>query len=157
MKGRGGGWLVEARKSKVVMSDPAKWIEALTQWHHADQASPLALDPSSRQDSATQANDASGTGQIATAGAIWLAVNGLPFFPVYAGKRSPATSGWWNGREFSYVTWGQPLCLTVVRSICRSPIGRVLSNYGVRQMWTAPTIAAAENSRQLLMAKPMRL
>ena len=127
---------------------------SVTSWQYHDKVSALQLDPSCRRDSATQAEDASSTGQIATAGAVWLAVNGLPLFPLYPGRNSPITSGWWSDKEFEYVTWKHPLCLEVVRSLCGAKPHTSMARYGVSLRWRSRAVEAGKKGWQLLNAEP---
>ena len=135
-KGRGGGWFAEARKSHALMHDPAKWIDVISGWQHKDAVSPLGLDPSIRQESALQANTASVTGQIGTAGAVWSAVWGLTLLPVFPS----GTAGWSSKSQIRYATWSAPFGLELVRSLVRAPITSDLSAYGVTRTWTVERI-----------------
>lgn len=152
------GWLDAVKGSAQHMSQPGKWQEALNgPWLQSDQVSPLGFDPGSFQDGATQASDASTVKLHGTAGAIWLAVNALPLFPLLPGARRPVTSGI-NRNRFLYVTWENPLPLSVVKVLCRVPWNRVgiekFEPYGVDAIWSSEMTLTATRRRQLNLAHP---
>jgi hypothetical protein len=152
------GWLEAVTTSAKIMTDPAKWLEALSgPWLQSDPVSPLGFDPDSFQDGATQASDASTVKPHGTAGAVWLAVNALPLFPMIPGARRPFTSGIRNDR-FVYVTWADPLPLSTVKALCRAPWHRVGTDqfepYGVNAIWSSELTRTATGRRQLSLAHP---
>ncbi len=141
---RSGGWLARAKKPHALMGDAANWQEAMTGWRHEHDVSPLGFDPTVRQQSALQAESASDTGQIATAGAVWLAVWGLTLLPVMPGR----TAGWLSDEEISYATWTEPFGLALVTSLVRARLSKDLSAYGVTRHWIVDVVET-ENKGEL--------
>lgn len=153
------GWLEAARATGKLMSDPAKWREAIVgPWQQSDNVSPLGLDPTAYQDGARQASNLSTVGLLATAGAVWLAVNAFPLFPVLPGAKQPLTTGLFDG-SFPYPTWSEPLPLAMIRAICRVPWSRVNGStyvaYGIRTIWQSEISLTATGRRQFGPARPV--
>ena len=144
------GWLDNIRKVAGEIKSEDQYLEALTEWQQKDKASPLGFDPSAWQDSSRQKQEASATGQLCTAGLIWLAVNALPLFPVFAS----GTAGIRND-IFHYPTWKYPLGLESIEKICTGYTGQqdLLHIPGGVTAWESIVEKAGER-KQWMFATP---
>ena len=145
------GWLDNIRKVAGRVQSQTNYLEALTQWNQKDEASPLGFDPSAWQDSSKQKQEASATGQLCTAGLIWLAVNALPLFPVFVSGAAGI-----HDDVFHYPTWKFPLGIESVSTICHGYRGEqdLDSVPGGVTAWES-NVETTNGRRQWMFASPV--
>lgn len=91
-------------------------------WRYQDKTSSLGWDPETVQIAAYMAEEPTKKGAFCVAGAVWLAFEALPFFPVVSDGQYRRVPGWnRQGTRFSWPIWRFPLQADTVRTLLSMP------------------------------------
>lgn len=112
--------MVEALRRGVTAPD---LDEALAgPWKNTSQLPSLSWDSSASRNYALRASDPAGEKRGSIAGANWLAVHGLAFYPVHVHRsrlKTTAVNGGWKDSVFTWPLWSCPIDARAVGGLLR--------------------------------------